>query len=184
MVSKQKEIGIKAEVGKMLLTAALFDIEKAYEYTDSNNIYTQSGRQKHKGVEFTATGKLTSRLTLLGGVTALDPSIRGGDYSGKQPTDVAKVVAKLYAEYALPVPGLVLSAGIYHTGKQWADESNTDRLPSYTTADLGLRYATKVSNHPLILRLTVSNIANRSYWMNSYYVGAPRSVAFSAQYQF
>ena len=53
-----------------------------------------------------------------------------------------------------------------------------------TTADVGLRYATKVSGKPLTLRLNVSNVANKSYWLNAYYVGAPRTVAFSAQMQF
>jgi len=184
MVSKQKEVGIKADVRGMLLTAAVFDIEKAYEYTDANNIYTQSGRQNHKGVEFTATGKLTRRLTLLGGATLLDAAINGGDYSGKAPVNVAKIVAKLYAEYALAVPGLTATGGIFHTGRQWADEDNTDRLPASTTVDLGVRYTTQASGRPLTLRLSVSNVANKNYWANSHYVGAPRSVAFSAQYQF
>jgi len=184
MLSKQKELGVKADVGGMLLTTAVFDIEKAYEYTDGNNIYTQNGRQNHKGGEFTATGKLTRELTLLGGVTLLDTAIKGGDYDGKSPVNVAKVLAKLYAEYELPVPRLTVTGGIFHTGKQWADEANTDRLPAYTTVDLGIRYTTRASGRPLTLRLYASNIANKNYWANSHYIGAPRSVAFSAQYQF
>jgi len=185
MVSRQKELGVKATLGGMLLTAAAFDIEKAYEYMDAGNRYTQGGRQNHKGLELTGTGKLTERLTLFGGVTYLDAKVDGSELDGKVPMNVSRYVAKLYAEYALPfVPGLSLTGGVYYTGKQWADDGNVNRLPSYTTADVGLRYATEVSGRPLTLRLNVNNVADRSYWINSYYLGAPRSVAFSAQLQF
>jgi len=184
MVSRQKEIGIKATVGNMLLTTALFDIEKAYEFTDANNVYTQSGRQNHKGIEFNASGKVTDKWTVVGGITALDAKVKGSEFNGNAPMNVAKVVAKIYSEYELPVPGLSLTGGIYYTGKQWANAANTDRLPGVTTADIGMRYATKVSGKPVTLRLNVSNVTNKSYWLNSYYVGAPRSIAFSAQVQF
>jgi iron complex outermembrane receptor protein len=184
MVSKQKELGVKANVSAMLLTAAVFDIEKAYEYTDANNVYTQSGRQNHKGLEFAATGKLTDRFTVVSGVTLLDTEINGGANSGKEPINVAKLVAKVYSEYELPVQGLSLTGGVYYTGKQWANATNTDRLPDFTTVDLGLRYATKVADKPLTLRLNISNVANKNYWLTSYYVGAPRAVALSAQLSF
>jgi len=185
MVSRQKEIGIKAEVGGILLTSALFDIEKAYEFINASNIYTQAGRQNHKGAEFSATGKLTERLTIVGGLTYLDPSVRGGDDDGKEPMNVARKVAKLYSEYELPfIPGLSLTGGAYYTGKQWANNANTSRLPSYTTFDLGLRYTTLTVGKPLTLRLFASNITDKNYWQNSYYVGPPRSIAFSAQMQF
>lgn len=185
MVSRQREIGLKATVGGMLLTGALFEIEKAYEFVDSGNTYTQGGRQNHKGVEFGATGKLTDRVTVIGGVTLLDPKVKGGDNDGKVPMDVPKVLAKLYSEYELPfLAGLAATGGIYYTGKQWANDGNTQRLPSYVTMDAGLRYATKVTGRPVTLRLNVNNLTNKNYWINSYYVGSPRSVALSAQVQF
>ncbi|WP_246683840.1 TonB-dependent receptor [Labrys sp. KNU-23] len=185
MVSKQKEIGIKAEVGGMLLTGALFDIEKAYEFTNASGVYTQDGRQRHRGIEVTATGKLTDELTLLGGVTVLDAKVEGGEFDGKQPVNVAKVLAKLYLEYEIPaIQGLVLTGGVYYTGKQWANDVNDDRLAAYTTLDVGMRYTTERFGNPLTLRLNVSNLTNKNYWQNSYYLGAPRTVAFSAQMKF
>ncbi len=185
MVSKQKELGVKAQTGDLLLTAALFDIEKAYEFTSASNLYTQDGRQNHKGFEVTATGRLTDHLTIVGGVTLLDADVKGGDYDGKVPMNVAEQVAKLYAEYDLPfLPGVTLTGGAYYTGKQWATDANDDRLPAYTTYDLGARYATQAFGQPVTLRLTVNNVADKSYWQNAYYLGAPRSVAFSLQTRF
>ncbi len=185
MVSKQKEIGIKGEVGDMLLTAALFDISKAYELTTDANVYTQDGRQRHRGLELTATGKVTDDLTILGGVTFLDARVEGGTYDGKRPMNVANVLAKIYAEYQVPtVEGLFLTGGLYYTGKQWATSENNDRLSSYVTADLGLRYTTENFGNPLTFRLNVSNITDENYWQNSYYLGAPRTVSFSVQAKF
>jgi iron complex outermembrane recepter protein len=187
MVSTQKEIGVKAKVGGMLLTTAVFEIEKAYEYLDStDNIYKQNGRQNHKGIEFSATGRMTDRFTILGGVTMMDAKVRKSEFDGNEPMNVAEEYAKAYVEYDLPgaLTGLTLTGGVYYTGKQQANNTNTDPLPSYTTVDLGLRYSTAVTKRPLILRLNVNNVTDKDYWLNSYYVGAPRSLAFSAQMQF
>lgn len=185
MVSRQQEFGIKATVGQLLLTSAIFEIEKAYQFTDSNNIYRQSGRQNHKGIEFGATGKVTDQWTVITGLTLLDPTIKQSENAGKDPVNVARQTAKIYSEYAMEnIPGLTLTGGLYYTGKQYANEENTDRLPSVVTADIGLRYQTMLSNHPLTLRVNMNNVFDKSYWLNAYYVGAPRTVAFSANMQF
>ncbi|KAG1247252.1 hypothetical protein G6F65_020266 [Rhizopus arrhizus] len=57
MQSKQKELGIKAELGGVLVSGALFDIEKSYEFTNSANVYAQDGIQRHRGGEVSAVGK-------------------------------------------------------------------------------------------------------------------------------
>lgn len=185
IVSRQYEVGAKAQLGGVLLTTALFDIEKAYEFQNATGLYTQDGRQRHQGIEFTATGKLTEDLTVVGGLTLLDAKVEGGTYDGKVPMNVASVLAKLYAEYELPwMRGLFMTGGIYHTGRQWANSANDDRLKSYTTLDLGLRYATQIYGKPLTLRANVSNVTDKNYWQNTYYLGAPRTVALSAQITF
>jgi iron complex outermembrane receptor protein len=185
MVSRQYEIGAKAQIGGVLLTTALFDIDKAYEFQNTTGLYTQDGRQRHQGIEFTATGKVTEDMTVIGGLTLLDAKVEGGTNDGKVPMNVARVLAKLYAEYELPwMRGLFLTGGVYHTGRQWANNLNDDRLKSYTTLDLGLRYATQVYGKPLTLRANVSNVTDKNYWQNSYYLGTPRTVALSAQITF
>ncbi|MFC7288299.1 TonB-dependent siderophore receptor [Herminiimonas glaciei] len=185
MQSKQKEIGVKAELGGVLLSGALFDIEKANEFTDASGTYRQDGKQRNRGAEVSAFGKLTNAWSVVGGVTMLTAKVEGGEFDGGAPANVPKMLAKLYSEYALPwVTGLSVSGGVYHVGKQWSSETNTSRLPAYTTVDLGMRYVTQVSGRPLTLRLNVNNVADRDYWLNSYYLGTPRSVAFSAQMPF
>lgn len=188
MISRQHEFGIKATVGQLLLTTAVFEIDKAYQYTEVNGVtstYRQNGRQNHKGIEFGVTGKVTDQWTVISGLTLLDPTVKKSEFAGKEPMNVSRQMAKIYTEYALlDVPGLTLTGGVYYTGKQYADDTNTDHLPSVVTADIGARYQTMLSNHPLTLRLNVNNMLDKDYWLNAYYLGAPRSVAFSANMQF
>ena len=78
-IDKEVEIGTKANIGGMLVTAALFDINKALQYAVNNNngtfTYVQDGREVHKGFEFTATGNVWEGFRVLGGVTLLDPRV-------------------------------------------------------------------------------------------------------------
>lgn len=193
LMSDQYEIGAKARVGRVLLTAALFQIDKGLQYTDTTDplapVYVQDGRQVHRGLEFTATGKVLDSLTLVGGFTVLDAEVKDNASNpaleGKTPTNVAEVLAKAYAEYDVGErSGLILTGGLYYTGSQYVNTLNTDSVPSYVTADLGFRYESTLSGMPFVTRLNVSNITNEAYWMNSFYVGAPRTVRLSATLEF
>ncbi|MBN4175336.1 hypothetical protein GSU75_02571 [Pseudomonas savastanoi pv. phaseolicola] len=108
-VSEQYEIGAKATLGETLFTLALFNIEKPNGYTTASNIYVVDGRQENNGLEFSVTGKVVPELTLVGGFTLLDPKIKKTGIAadeGNAPTNVAKQLAKVYAEYDInPVPG-------------------------------------------------------------------------------
>lgn len=187
MVSRQKELGLKATLGDTLATAALFQIDKANQYTDPNtDRYVQDGRQVHKGLELTATGKLTRNLTVLGGYVLMDTEVKKNAtnpaFEGNRPTSMAEKLGKIYLEYNIPgVPGLVLSAGAFYTGDFYGDIANTAKYDSVTTYDLGARYQMKVAGKDLALRLNVNNVTNKRYWTSFNYLGDPRYVTLSAQ---
>jgi iron complex outermembrane recepter protein len=72
-VSQQYEVSVKAAVGDVNLSLALFRIDKVNaELNPTNNVYMQDGREIHQGIEAMATGRLTPELTLIGGFTLLD----------------------------------------------------------------------------------------------------------------
>ncbi len=195
-VSKQYEAGVKAELGGSLLTASLFQIEKANAYSQDNGNGTftmfQNGRQQHQGLEFTVSGKASRDLTLLGGLTLMDAEVKKSTNNvglGKVPQGVAEVMVKLYGEYKLPsLHGLTVTGGVYYTGKSYIDAANTKEAPSYTTVDLGLRYATQVFGRDTTVRALVTNLTDKRYWMSNYTIGtmmgAPRTVSFSASMAF
>lgn len=192
--SKQIELGLKYDFNDQLaLNTAIFKIDKALEYSqnidDRNAIYVQDGRQVHQGIEFTATGKLTDRFSIVGGYTYLDPKIKQQknkpELEGKRPPVVAKEMFKIYGEYALPqTENLAINAGLIYTGKSFADKENTDVLPAYTLFNIGARYQTQFKDVPITLRANLNNVFNKHYWSNDLNLGEPRTLLFSSSFKF
>jgi iron complex outermembrane receptor protein len=192
-LDRQYELGAKAQLGESLVTLALFDINRATAVfvLNADDTYTslRGAREEHKGAELGISGKVTPDLTLWGGATWFSAKItREPDdptLVGKVPVGVARSLAKVYGEYALrAVPGLALTAGVYYTGNQWVDAPNTATIPSFTTADIGARYETRVYGRPTILRFNVSNLADKDYWLQTGELGVPRQFSFTAEMRF
>lgn len=193
-VSRQWELGAKATLGRMDLALALFHIDKVNEYTDpSDNTYKQDGREVHKGVELTATGKLTDNLTLVGGYTFMTAEVtesrNNKSLEGNIPVNVPERQGRLYMEYNLSrlrLPDVTLSGAANYSGRRPVDAANTDYLHGATTYDLGLRYEPELAGHKLTLNLFVNNLFDKDYW--SYYrsgdgllLGAPRMTSLTAK---
>ncbi|QKF73238.1 TonB-dependent siderophore receptor [Aliarcobacter faecis] len=190
--SKQYEVGAKYSLNEnILLTSALFRIEKSNSYevdTIPKPTLTQDGKQIHQGIELTATGKVTDNLTIFGGGTLMDIKVEKADnpaIEGKKPTNAATKMAKLYAEYNIPmIKGLTVTGGAYYTGEKYGNRLNTDKIASYTLYDAGLRYKTKLDKYPTTFLINVSNLTGKDYWANNNFLGDPRSVAFSMKMEF
>ncbi|WP_228276094.1 TonB-dependent receptor [Aliarcobacter butzleri] len=189
-VSKQYEVGAKYSVSEnLLLSSALFRIEKANSYEDlttSPKTLTQDGLVIHEGLELTATGKITDNLTIVGGGTYMDLEIDKANANvGKKPTNVASKMAKLYAEYDISaVKGLTVTGGAYYTGESYRDGVNTDVIPSYTVYDGGLRYKTKLDKYPTTFIMNVTNLTDKKYWRSPTSFGEPRNLALSMKMEF
>ena len=191
--SSQIEVGIKTQIHRTSVNAALFRIRQANAYTNpTTEIYSEDGREVHKGAELSWTGKLTNSLTLLGGASYLDASITKtstASLQGKSPQAVPHTMLRLYADYAIPgIRGLAVSAGIYYTGKEWVNNSNTIAIPRILPGDIGARYQHRLCGKDLVLRANVNNITNENYWTTKggsmLYLGSPRIVATSVNLQF
>ena len=191
--SNQYEVGAKVRFAGMDLNTAFFRIDKAAAYTDPvTKVYSDDGREVHQGLEVSFSGKVTERLTLLGGFSVLDATIEKTSTAaveGKTPQAVPDRVARLYGEYALPqVPGLIVTGGLSYTDRIWANDANTLSLPSVVTADLGLRYQTTLAGKTTTWRLGVTNLTDESYWTTKggsmLYLGSPRTLAASVAVEF
>ncbi len=193
LTSTQIEVGAKIDISGMLLTAALFEIDKSLEYYDviseQQAQLFQDGRQIHSGFEFTATGQLTDNLTLIGGFTLLDAQTKElkdtPQLEGKTPKNVAEQIFKLYGEYNLvAVPGLVLTSSFSYTGDFYGDKYNTDKIEAYTLLDIGARYQLDLTNTPVTFRFNISNLTDERYWANNQYLGDGRRMTLSANVSF
>ncbi len=192
LVSKQYEVGTKYSLNEnILLTGALFRIEKANQYSDlatPKPKYVQDGEQIHHGIELGITGKVTDDLTIISGVTFMDIEVAKSNnkaIEGNKPTEAASKMAKLYAEYNIAyIKGLSLTGGAYYTGKKYANSTNTDIMPSYTIYDTGLRYKTKINKYATTFNLNIENLTDEVYWTNSWQVGEPRTATLSMKMEF
>ena len=184
-VSKEWELGAKANWGGANYTVAVFSIDKAYAYTNAQNFFVEDGRQKDTGIEIGVFGKVLQDLTLFGGATHMSPRISGGDDNGLVPVRVSRDIAKLRAEFDVAaIPGLTLVGGAQYYGPWYWSDDNTLKAPSTTLVDLGLRYRTTFGGKEATFRLDVNNALDKSYYSSTNYLGDPRSIAFSAQMHF
>jgi iron complex outermembrane receptor protein len=193
LTSSQIELGAKIDFNGMLLTAALFEIDKGLEYYNAVNNkqyeFVQDGRQVHRGLEFTATGKLTENLSLVGGFTLLDAQVKENkanpEMEGRRPRNVAKEMFKLYGEYNITaIPGLLINGGFNHTGSSYGNKMNNDKIAAYTLVDIGARYNLNLVNKEVTLRLNINNVTDEQYWVTSNYLGERRTVSMSASVNF
>ena len=190
--SKQMEVGVKWVRGSLTQTVSLFQISKP-ALIETNNRQELDGEQRNRGVEWNVFGQLTPALTLLGGVAyteAEQTKTNKGVNQGRAQFGVPKFTLNLGADWAIPgVPGLSLNGRVNHTGAQWLTGDNSVKLPAWTTLDVGARYATRFGTQPVVLRATVTNLANRAYFESIWgagrvNVGAPRAVRLSASFDF
>lgn len=191
--TKQKEIGLKLDLGSFTHTLALYEITRPGSYTDpATNIYSMGGEQRNRGVEWGFFGAPLDDVRLMGGVAHVDPKLtrtEGGRNDGKNATGYPELQGKLGVEWDTPVlQGLTLTANATALSKQYISADNQQSIPGYTLFDVGARYATQVANRPVTLRGNVSNLTNKAYWgmplTTSLGLGAPRTFELSASVDF
>ena len=193
--SRQKEVGVKYDSGKLGMSAALFSTAQPLGYIE-NGVFGVFGEQRNQGLELSVFGLPMHGLRVLGGLTLLDAEQRrtaGGINDGKDAIGVPGTQLNLGADWDVPqVAGLSLNARAVYTSHQYADAANTQKLPSWTRLDLGATYATRVLDRDVTVRARVDNAFGRNDWASAggypgygYLVlGAPRTVTVSATVDF
>ena len=195
-VSKQKEVGVKYDAGRVGGSVALFSTTKPRAFLNAANLFSTSGKDRHQGIELAVQGEATKGLRLLGGLTWLDAKQQttgAAATDGQRVIGVPKLQANLGAEWDVPgVPGLAVDGRWVHTGASYANATNTLRVPGWNRLDVGARYMTEVQGKLVTLRARIDNLTNRNYWASvggypgSGYlvVGAPRTLSLSVSVDF
>ena len=195
-VSKQKEVGIKFDAGRVGGSVALFSTTKPRAFLNAANLFSTSGKDRHQGIELAVQGEATKGLRLLGGLTWLDAkqlTTGSAATDGQRVIGVPNLQANLGAEWDVPgVPGLAVDGRLVHTGASYANATNTLRVPGWNRLDVGARYLTEVQGKLVTLRARIDNLTNRNYWasVGGYpgagylVVGAPRTLSLSVSVDF
>ncbi|MCW1884152.1 TonB-dependent receptor [Luteolibacter flavescens] len=188
-VTQQIEAGVKFDFDCVGGSIGVFQSEKPIAGLNSAGIYDVLRDQTYRGLEISAFGEPMDGVHVLGGVSFLDTEKFGADQIGAPAAQ-----GTFGAEWDLPfLPGVTVDGRVIYTSSQYADNANTQKVPSWTRFDAGVRYTTELSDgNALTLRARVENVADDDYWASAggfpgygyLTVGAPRTLVFSASYEF
>jgi iron complex outermembrane recepter protein len=167
--SKEYELGYKASLSGIDLTAALFRIERPFANLDPlSNIFGISGEQVNRGLELSAIGEVIDGLTLYGGVQLLNARLEHtplATTNDKIYVGAPKVKGNMLFEYKIPgLAGLVATLDYQFSGTRAANDTNSYFAPGYNLFDLGARYTSNFWSKPVTWRLAVDNVTDRHYW--------------------
>lgn len=190
--TKQREAGIKINHGKFFTTLSVFQIKKPSGQL-TNNVFAVDAEQKNKGVELNVFGEVADGVRVLSGATWIDAELTKTNSpltQGNEPVGVPSFQANLGGEYDLSmIPGFTLTGSVIHTGDQYVNQANTQRLPSWTRTDLGIRYKTIIATKETTIRANLINAFDKEYWSGAasysgFVLGAPRTLLLSATIDF
>jgi iron complex outermembrane receptor protein len=174
--TRQVDAGVQAKIRKVTVVASLFQIKKPYFAFDAGNIYTSLGTVRHRGLEISAMGDVTSRLHLLAGAVLMDPVVSGDGVRegivGDRPVGTPKAHVRLDLSYrSALLKGLTFTAGLEYDSKRAASsvlyaplDGQQLFLPSRTTVDLGFRHHFELRKLPVSLRFLVENVFDKKSW--------------------
>ncbi len=192
--STQYEAGVKFEHGPLGATLSVFQISRPSANLEPlSGVYSVNGKQRNRGLELNAYGEAARGLRVLGGAVLYDAELtRHPDPAlvGNHAVGVPDWQANLGVEWDVPAaPGLTLTGNLLHTARQYVNQANSAKLPSWTRVDAGLRYRTRIGEHDTVLRFAVQNLLGRDYWAGvfdygSFYGAAPRTFLLSATVDF
>jgi vitamin B12 transporter len=142
---------------------------------------------RSRGIEAAAAAKL-GKLDFDATLTLLDPEVEASGLSaplyGKRPAQTPRLAATATFAWR-PSEDFLVSATVRHTGAQFEDDLQTDRLPAATTLDAVVRVPL-VKGIGLLLRgenLTDSEIVTRNQ-AGSLDLGAPRTIWAGVTFKF
>lgn len=181
------EVGAKWDVFPALaVTAAAYRLDRtnttAPDPLDATRV-VQTGSQRTTGLELGATGSVTPRWQVMGGLALQRARIESTTTSAKAGTTVPLVPERtfsLWNRYQI-LPAVGVGLGVVHRSEMYAAIDNTVTLPGYTRADAAVFLRL---NQFLSAQVNMENVLDEVYYSTSHgnnniMPGASRSVRFS-----
>ncbi|OLO08832.1 TonB-dependent receptor [Salinicola sp. MH3R3-1] len=196
------EAGIKQRFlgDRLQASLAYFDITKENVVVSDNGVSRAVGKSGSKGVELSAQGELTERLSVLANYAYTDAEVRddgsentGGGTEGNALPNVARHTASLLLSQALAVnPDYGrwrVGGGVRYVGSREGDSNNSFSLDDYTVADAFVAWDNRWLGDNTHLQLNVHNLFDTTYYPSSggdtrVVVGEPLEVTLQAGVSF
>jgi iron complex outermembrane receptor protein len=213
--SEQFEAGVKAELfeGRMLATLAFYHLTKDNLLTpdlgtSDPNDTVAIGRQRSKGVEFDALGKITDNISLISSFTYLDARVVADEtldpagvpvFLGRRLPNVPRYGGSFWCKWEVKeiaeLDGLSLGIGVRFVGNRQGDAISSFQLPAYARLDAMAAYKWSFGPTTLIAQVNVRNLTDTIYYESTdpdsnvsprlgIAPGAPRAVVGSLRVEF
>lgn len=193
-VTKQYEVGMKIDFGRITTTLAAYQVAQPNGFTDPNtNIFGVDGEQRHRGVELNVFGEVSESVRLLGGVSYINAVLtetQGGTNDGNTAIGVPEYRVVAGVEWDTPfLRGLTLTGRVTHSSSAYLNAANTQKAPGWTQFDIGARYRIeRAAGKPIFVRASIDNVLGSSHWTASnsgeLYVSEPLTFKLSASFDF
>lgn len=170
ILTNQRDAGLRWTLfGDVKLVAGVFDVRKPYLSIDPNNLFTQLGDTRNRGVEVSLSGTPVKGLSIALGGVFLDPQVTGEarrlGRTGKRPVGVPSRSIDLNLDWRPPsFDALSLDIGISNQGRIASTVDNSLFIPGRTVIDVGGRYRFRLAGQKATLRVSVSNVLNIYAW--------------------
>ena len=172
--SRQLEAGWKAQLlgGRLQTDLAVFRLDHSNLLTPDGSVlgrFSVNGKGRSQGVEASATGRVTDRLSLNFAYAYTDSKfLELSAAPGKRIPNAARHSLSLFGQYRWDRAWRT-GLGVYvQSGGRFADEFNTTPLPGYARWDAVQSYAFTAAGHAVELQLNVKNLLDQRYWAASH----------------
>lgn len=163
ILTEQKDAGVRVQLARGLkAVAGVFDLSRPYFGFDAAQVYKQVGTVRNRGAEFSLSGSVTPKLSLVAGGIVLKPRVTAngaaGDIGSKPvglPTHLLIANANWETSFAR---GLELDIALLHRGRMAATTDNLVFIPPRARVDLGMHYRFRVAGRSATLRMQLFNL--------------------------
>ena len=133
-------------------------------------VYTNAGKTKRKGLEFSADARLGHNIGLYAAYTYLDAKFDEAFTGSKGKVASGNYIpgtyrSQLYAEVSWKAPSVGFSTAFEgrHNSKVYVDDRNTDSAPAYTIFNIRAGFEQKLASFTLSEYLRVENMFDKDY---------------------
>ena len=168
--TSQIDAGVRyALTPSVRVIAGVFEVKKPFFSQNAANIFTQIGDVRHRGIEFSLTGRVLEDLTVVAGATLLQARVTGESVNsgrlGRIPLGRFPHQLRLNLQYAPSIwRGLALDTQVERFAARPFDVLNTASIAPYTIVDLGARYSFMVKENRASLRFQLQNATDVFRW--------------------
>lgn len=189
--AEQYEVGLKQSLldDKAEFTISAYEINKKNMFVnDPNNVgnILNSGEQKSKGLELSFGIQPIEQISIDANFAYTDAKFEGSYNYGKTPNSVPEYIGNLGVRY-MPISNFGIGTWLRYVDSFYINDTNTLKLPSYTTVDLTLDYT---YNKKTTFSFLLKNLTDELYATTAkndtggVYLGEARSFEFGVNYKF